>query len=294
KTDENIILHLDQFRNVRHDFHPFDFPTIADILGEGCVNIKDGKTTGVLNTQDPLHTRNYGACMCALRKDMIAFGGADEHLDYLGHVCGPYELTFRLVNAGKTEIWHQEEFLYHVWHPGTDGIDNYIGPHDGRHMSSTALETIKSRRILPLLENEAIFRLRTQEEPDEASILQYLIPVGWKEKWSIDAIKSSSSFYKMESYSSWKKQGKQSEQPGSPAAKAPPRLLTAWYGYNLVLFGGRVYSVSQRLGELDLSDQYLQINPEIIVTGSVLMAKLKILVTLFKEKILNNHSDTSD
>jgi hypothetical protein len=94
--------------------------------------------------------------MCARRADLIAIGGADEHIDYVGHICGPYEMTFRLVNSGLREIWHQTEFMYHTWHPGQAGEDNYLGPHDGRHVSTTALDALISARTMPLEENETI------------------------------------------------------------------------------------------------------------------------------------------
>ena len=73
-----------------------------------------GKTTGLLDNVDPLHTRNYGACMSALREDLLKIGGADEHIDYLEHICGPYEMTFRLVNAGKREVWYRRVPLSRV------------------------------------------------------------------------------------------------------------------------------------------------------------------------------------
>ena len=98
--------------------------------------------------------------MAALREDLIGIGGADEHVDYLGHICGPYDMTFRLVNFGKRELWSPEEFLYHVWHPGQAGDKNYLGPHDGKHMSTTALEARATGRIFPLVENPAIRLLR--------------------------------------------------------------------------------------------------------------------------------------
>jgi hypothetical protein len=98
--------------------------------------------------------------MSALREDLIASGGADEHVDYLGYVCGPYEMTWRLVNSGKKEVWHDREWTYHVWHPGQLGDRNYFGPHDGLHMSSTALAVRRSGRVLPLIENPAIKELR--------------------------------------------------------------------------------------------------------------------------------------
>jgi tetratricopeptide (TPR) repeat protein len=160
EEDSNIVVHMDEVRNINKKFYPFNYPTIEEVISEGCINFKNGKTTGILDKEDPLHTRNYGACMSALREDLINIGGADEHIDYLGHICGPYELTFRLVNAGKKEIWHEKEFSYHTWHPGTDGSDNYLGPHDGRNMSTTALEARRKDRVMPLVENSAIKMLR--------------------------------------------------------------------------------------------------------------------------------------
>jgi hypothetical protein len=56
-------------------------------------------------------------------------------------------MTWRLVNAGKKELWHQTEWTYHVCHPGQLGDRNYFGPHDGLHISSTALAARRSGRI---------------------------------------------------------------------------------------------------------------------------------------------------
>jgi hypothetical protein len=142
----------------------------------------------VLETRDVLHKRNYGACFCAKREDLIAVGGADESMDYLGHICGPYELTFRLVNAGKKEVWHDREFLYHTWHPGTDGRGNYLGPHDGRNMSSTALNVRRTGRIQPLVENKAVQMLRTGEF-QYAPLEDYLIPERELVRWKRDQLK---------------------------------------------------------------------------------------------------------
>jgi hypothetical protein len=162
--DRNIVLHMDEFRNNDSRFYPFNYPSVEEVVGHGCINWRDGKTTGLLDNVDPLHSRNYGACMAALREDLIDIGGADEHIDYLGHICGPYEMTFRLVNAGKREVWHEKEFLYHVWHPGQAGQGNYLGPHDGRHMSTTALKVRRTGRMLPLVENRGVQMLRFKSD----------------------------------------------------------------------------------------------------------------------------------
>lgn len=183
----NIVLHLDQVRNSSPRFYPFNYPSIDEITGEGCGNWLKGKTKGLKNPADPLHTRNYGACMCALREDLISIGGADEHKDFMGHVCGPYDMTFRLINAGKKEVWHQHEFTYHVWHPGTGGFGEYFGPHDGGYVSTTALEAKKTGRIYPLNENIVIrsIRLGLENEFSDKEMLKYCVQQSKIKEWFV-------------------------------------------------------------------------------------------------------------
>lgn len=174
--DASIVYHMDQFRNVRRDFYPFNYPSFEEVLGEGCINNVGGKTKGILDDVDPMHNRNYGAGMSARREDLIAIGGADEDMTYLGHVCGPYDMTFRLMNSGRRLVWESEEYLYHTWHPGSDGIDNYLGPHDGRNMSTTAFQALCSGRVPPLTENRAIACLRRGEPLGAvAADIEYLL-----------------------------------------------------------------------------------------------------------------------
>jgi hypothetical protein len=185
EDDPKIVLHLDQFRNNRRDFYPFNFPSFADVLGPGCINNAGGRTKGIGQPEDPLHECNYGACMCARREDLIAIGGADEHLDYLGHICGPYEMTFRLANFDRRERWHQSEFLYHTWHPGQSGANNYLGPHDGRHMSTTALEALVTGRVNPYVENPAIRLLREQPGLSADEYERAIIAPGRAARWEL-------------------------------------------------------------------------------------------------------------
>ena len=188
---QEIVLHLDQFRNNRRDFYPFNFPSFAEVIGDGCINWRDGKTVGLWDTEDILHTRNYGACFAAFREDVISIGGADEHVDYLGHICGPYEMTFRLVNFGKNEVWHPSEFLYHVWHPGQAGDKNYLGPHDGRQVSTRALQARRSGRVFPFVENPAIRLMRLKSEGSSltsTSLLSRLVRVETLRTWSVAEI----------------------------------------------------------------------------------------------------------
>ena len=173
--DPRIVLHFDQFRNMRRDFYPFNYPSFEEVLGDGCNNNVGGMTKGILDNEDAIHTRNYGACMCARREDLIAIGGADEHIHYLGHICGPYDMTFRLINMGRREIWHPAEFLYHTWHPGQAGVGNHLGPHDGRHMSTTALAVLVNGRVQPLVENNAIAALRTKKNIDAVQLHKLIL-----------------------------------------------------------------------------------------------------------------------
>ena len=216
RENPNTVVHFDEVRNAREEFYPFNYPS--------------------------LHTRNYGACFCARRADLIAIGGADEHLDYLGHVCGPYELTFRLVNKGLREIWHDQVFIYHTWHPGSDGDFNYIGPHDGRHMSATALAVRETRRIMPLVENASIRGLREGRGLD----LSVLVDPSYREAWTEEAVSRSPRFQLF----------KQN--------KAAPRLIVSLDQHNVVAYGGQYYGVPRELGPVDLEQESARQNPRII------------------------------
>jgi hypothetical protein len=222
--DPQIVYHMDEFRNVRRDFYPFNYPSFEEVLGDGCINNEDHKTKGIRDEIDPMHTRNYGACMCALRKDIVAIGGADEDLSYLGHICGPYDMTFRLMNAGRRLVWEQNEYLYHTWHPGSDGIDNYLGPHDGKNMSITAFQALCSGRIPPQIENEAIRRLRTDPRTgdDPSGLLDSLIDPTYPEAFDR------------------RKFGTPAKQPAAPIA-GPRPIYGSYRGYDVYRVDGCFY-----------------------------------------------------
>ncbi|HEY5311191.1 MAG TPA: glycosyltransferase family A protein, partial [Pirellulales bacterium] len=196
-ADPNLVLHLDEVRNHDRRYYPFNYPPLDEVVGYGCLNWVNGRPAGLLDTADPLHTRNYGACMCALRSDLLAIGGADMHRDYLGHICGPYEMTFRLVNAGRRELWHPSQWLYHVWHPGQAGDQNYAGPHDGAQMSSRALEARRSGRILPTEENPAIARVRTDPDDWVPTTLGDLLDTDTLASWQPQSLERRSRSYRL-------------------------------------------------------------------------------------------------
>ncbi len=270
KEDSNIVLHMDEVRNKDRRFYPFNYPSIEEITGGGCINYKDGKTTGLFDTKDIVHTRNYGSCMCALREDLINIGGADEHIDYLGHVCGPYEMTYRLVNAGKKEVWHQEEFLYHVWHPGTDGDNNYIGPHDGHNMSTTALDVRHNRRVFPLVENEVVKSIRINQ--CDTHELDKTIDPAYFHDWTHEIMAKSSKFKKLYHL----------------------ELTGSYKGYNLLNGHKLFYAVPQILGPMDLTNEEQRNHPMILSaeTQEELEKKIdqfspQVLKSYFRERYKN-------
>lgn len=175
EKNPNIVLHIDEIRNEDKKFYPFNYPSFEEVLGKGRVLRWDGKTD-IDKLKDPFHLLNYGACMCAKRDHLIKIGGADEHIDYLGHICGVYEMTFRLKNYGLKEVWSKKEFLYHTWHPGEGGTFDYMGPNDGLNRSTTAFHTLITKRIFPLRENKEIKLLREYEDSDINYVLKISIP----------------------------------------------------------------------------------------------------------------------
>lgn len=194
KKNPNHILHLDQFRNCRTDLYPFSYPNFEEVTGPGCLNYHEGKTTGVVDVADPLHQRNYGSCFCCTRADYLAIGGSDEHIDFVGHICGPYDLTFRLINFGKKEVWHQKEFLYHTWHPGSDGIGEYMGPHDGYNLSTTSLSALWSSRVKPHVRHPLIAKLQRGKTLTLSDLSKEAVNTTHKKVTKLSFLKSSKDY----------------------------------------------------------------------------------------------------
>lgn len=116
---------------------------------------------------------NEGACMTVRRADAIRFGGFDEHPSYRGYLCGPYDLGWRLINAGWPELWHDPSVaLWHFAHPdpiGTNGQQASLKqllekayPHIDGH-ALTAVEGFSTGRFQPLRENPQIWALRMKD-----------------------------------------------------------------------------------------------------------------------------------
>lgn len=183
----DVVVHIDEVRNVNRRFYPFNFPTRQEVLSDSkTINWNGARTQGLNNSGDMLHEANYGACMAARRADLIAIGGADEHLDYLGYICGPYEMTFRLVNAGRKEVWLDDIVLIHTWHPSEGGEGNLGGPHDGRGISLRALEVRENGRSMALQENPGIAALRQDPSLGRHAVINALESVDFQ-RWRKDS-----------------------------------------------------------------------------------------------------------
>lgn len=219
------VIHLDEVRNVRQDLYPFQYPEIDELLGPGCINWRGSTTLGLDSSPDRLHHANYGACMAARRKDLLAIGGADEDLDFLGYICGPYDLTFRLLNYGRIERWMRDEYLYHTWHPNQYGFNtDYQGPHDGFHLSLLALETRATFRVGPTVKNPWLARLRGNSGPD---VEQFLRLIGERAE------------------PAWRA-GAQPSQPGERVYW----IERDWYGFDIFHYAGTWYALPTGSGRL--------------------------------------------
>jgi len=116
---------------------------------------------------------NEGACVTVRRSDAIRFGGFDEHPSFRGYFCGPYDLAWRLVNAGWPEVWHDSSVaLWHFAHPdpiGTNGqkasmrqLMEKAYPHMQGH-ALTAVNAFSTGQFQPLQENPEIWALRMND-----------------------------------------------------------------------------------------------------------------------------------
>lgn len=113
---------------------------------------------------------NAGACMSVRTIDAIGFGGFDEHRSFRGYMCGPYDLGWRMINAGIPEVWHDPSVaLWHFAHPNPMAAfgqrfsfklwREIAYPHVDGH-ALKAVEAFSTGRLLPLRENLEIYRRR--------------------------------------------------------------------------------------------------------------------------------------
>ncbi|NOZ52366.1 MAG: glycosyltransferase [Gammaproteobacteria bacterium] len=175
-SHDDAFLHLDEIRNNNKALWPFSYPSWDEVMqmpGLWNWDAQHHVTTGLspdiekFSYAEKIFLKNYGACQCIRREDYIKHGGLDEHETYNGFICGPYDLTFRLTNAGLKEHWHNSVFLMHTYHPWTRPEIDHYGPHV-RHMSTTSLKHRIDGTIMPIVENKKISVLRKKQFPEPA------------------------------------------------------------------------------------------------------------------------------
>lgn len=247
---------------------------------------------------------NEGACMTVRRSDAIRFGGFDEHASYSGYLCGPYDLGWRLVNAGWPEIWHDESVaLWHFAHPdpiGTNGqraslkqLLEKAYPHIHGH-ALTAVEAFSTGRFQPLRENPEIWALRMADRRIGSELetrYSNLTGQGGYSSWAVRLLWVSLAREIIAQYLEdrfWKPLrrgiafliGKRAAgllRSGyrnyiaphriNPAVPADfPVLLCSLKGYNVVKVKEAFYAAPHGIGNLDLSTDEGRAHPELLVS----------------------------
>ena len=249
---------------------------------------------------------NEGACMTVRRSDAIRFGGFDEHPSYIGYLCGPYDLGWRLVNAGWPEIWHDESVaLWHFAHPdpiGTNGqkaslkqLMEKAYPHIHGH-ALTAVEAFSMGRFQPLLENPKIWALRMQDRRIGSELeCRYcnLTGQGGYSAWKVGLLWLSLFREIIGQYLDdrlWKPIRRQIPALIGERAYAKlravyrdyiavyrinhavlaefPILLCSFRDHNIVKVKDRFYAASHGIGNLDLTTDEGRSHPELLVSES--------------------------
>lgn len=125
-SHDRAFLHLDRVNNQNTALWPFGRRSWDEVMQTpGLQNYDDRhRCSRVLAPDFPvtpyparIFERNYGACLCVRSQDFFDHGGFDEHEGFGVVNCGPYDLSWRLRNAGFDEHWLREEFLLHPYHP---------------------------------------------------------------------------------------------------------------------------------------------------------------------------------
>lgn len=248
---------------------------------------------------------NEGACMTVRRTDAIRFGGFDEHASYRGYLCGPYDLGWRLVNAGWPEVWHDESVaLWHFAHPdpiGTNGqraslkqLLEKAYPHIHGH-ALTAVEAFSTGRFQPLLENPEIWALRMQDRHIGSELeSRYCNLTGQRgySRWQVrflwlslageivgqyledrlfkPARRGIPSVIGTRAYGKLRAVYRDYVAPyrvDHAVLAEFPILLCSLRGYNVIKVKKTFYAAPHGIGKLDLSTDEGRANPKLLVSG---------------------------
>ncbi|MCD4830508.1 MAG: hypothetical protein K8R02_01720 [Anaerohalosphaeraceae bacterium] len=257
---------------------------------------------------------NAGACMSVRREDAIRFGGFDEHKSYSGYLCGPYDLGWRMVNAGIKEIWHDTStVLWHFAHPDPVGVNGMAPslrrmfentyPHVDLH-ALTAVEAFSTGQLLPRKENLEIWKLRlsrrkigTRFEGKYASMTGqrgfsrrriFCLRIGLFVGILRAAIKTNMKqllypiIKKMLGKKVWGKVRTIKQQYLALKDVDPnnPRIVAVYEQLNIIAYQGFFYGLPQSLGKVDFRDSRQLENPLIIRAESIAMVKKQINLQL--------------
>ncbi len=237
---------------------------------------------------------NAGACMTVRRSDAIRFGGFDEHEALRGYLCGPYELGWRLVNAGLPEIWHDEScVLWHFAHPDPVGANGFgpklhllkenTYPHVDMH-AWLAVDAFSAGRFQPLQENRRIWELRMADRKigtpfeekyarltDERGLPNWLaMRMKREQRRDIYLTVASSALRPLLSrslrvllgskvYDKFRQALAERLRPGTFGTK----LIGSHKGFNLVAHNGVVFGFPQVMGAIDPNDPVAVSHPAI-------------------------------
>lgn len=256
----------------------------------------------LINTEELLEKKwnwwplnpNAGACMSVRKEDAIRFGGFDEHNSYRGYLCGPYDLGWRLVNAGIPEIWHDSTFIWHFAHPDPVGVNGLkpkmkmlmenTYPHVDLH-AITAVEAFSTGKMLPLEENPNVFNIRMEKRkigtPFEEKYAS-MTGLGGFSRWCVIRLRFSLIFelcwtlikqncYNLIRILILKLMGQRIYERLRKFKQSNTEhiLLDSYKGYNLVKYRNHIYGIPQSLGPVDLNQKKYRKHP------SILLAEIK-------------------
>lgn len=141
---------------------PHPYPDgLERLYPEGLRQVADMRKYGVWTPLSP----NVGACVSVRRRDALGLGGFDEDESLRGLVCGPYDLAWRLVNAGLPQRWEEQAALWHFAHNNSDqqmsasGQSEITFPQIIGH-ALAPMEALVTGRTMPLAENPAVCAAR--------------------------------------------------------------------------------------------------------------------------------------
>jgi len=243
---------------------------------------------------------NVGACMTVRLVDAVRYGGFDEHESYRGYLCGPYDLGWRLVNAGIAEYWHPPStMLWHFAHPDPIGVQGILPSlshlremthaHVDLH-AWTAVEAFSAGRMLPHQENMMVFRRRMRTRSIgsefESRYADWCGPAGFC--WSVRVWQSVLLFFDITAEAAAKamralmagarrRLAVQVPRDGGTslgrgvlgAGRTVKKVVHSYIDYNIIIIDGRLAAIPKNLGKYDVDSKGAMLHPDIVWGDSI-------------------------